>query len=1287
MKHFGLVSIAITVFLLLLLGCTQMTSSQKNLCFTLATQSYSYVPYCETESSCYEKVSEMFKTQLGYEQESLLYDLKNSLARSWFFHNKAIKETETIQKLCQTGNAKGLSTPLNQSRYYMQQALIELDYSMKKSFEIIKAEEKMLSEENIELIKEDELYYSLIEFRQIISELNSGETNSNTYFSYYQNKVIEFTKSSAAKGFPIAAEKAPVWIAGFAYLDKLIIFDHKESTLGEYFQSSKIFGSLAAYFENAFFTRETLLNLQNFPINDFMKLYSNIGGNNNSAIKRFSDLMNKTSNNFNTTKKYSLTGMQDIEQKYVACSKKVAEYNSLKQHAKLYSLLFGKVVSIEETPQTKLLQIGTNIAKLKEKIAKEDVGIGERVFEIKNLLAAENSLLAEVNIINENALDQTYNKCEQIASNYKNPVADEDFHLGDLADEAYYFAQKTKNSLNEEKLYYCAKFVAKKLELEKAISNYDEYLAAQKILAQECLTNLEKMLSYKNMPELREQYSQLKETNITKLNLPWAINYCLSISNQAKAQIGENKEIKELEFEFTKLKESENILNQNIVVISGAGLLTETKEQLKKISKYNDYFSPDGKIIIENILGIEETLLKSIQEQNITVNEFLDKCVSKIIKSNYTILLDTNTIIKKSEGFEQEGLLYFTNPIKNSDTYFEIDLNFLLTYLEDNSCIQQDPFSRQKIVFICANPGPTALKIKIKSNLIQVEGDELIKVTNNESIIQRTISFIPENIFARAIITTIIPPKTNKVAVSYEHEEILYSINKSTLEIGPALLDTKKKIYATFFTTGIIQTSSNLIKIDSGSGFDKYTFELTAQSTFPESLAADLLFEIDELEFAENISLQTDSFNQIENKRLANKLFIENSHFLPKEKKYFTLSFEVSDSKEAYKLILERQRDFFYEQNMLIEGEKTNEFISLIFDKSLIEIAKKIESNNNLIENQKLTVLNELTANQLQNNIETTLKQLYSDVNLLETIGFIEDVKRIKELNELVSSGAIENYSLAQLNTLQKEEAGIKTKILAEMQKRVLQMHATMQKIMKETKSASLILTFNDFVKKKNEFDVALIKSQKDAYSIYSQLLGLFDKFLIEKEKSFETDSSFSPEEEKKFKSLLSDSNKLIQNLETLLYGKESELINAKFIQPITEKRLKQLKFNLNELALSDLNLSVKLQTVFAIKDELLTAFDSIKRQTITAFNSAVDSKKDKSIVSKSKELIDSNKFTDAFLLLNSKAPLSESIPYSGFIPIALIIVVAVVLLQKFNSGERIKKDKREKLTEEWEKI
>ena len=142
--------ILVVLLFLLLLGCTEMTQNEKNLCYSLTSRSYDSIPTCTTEESCYIKVGSLFKTSLLYEQENNIYEMKNNIARSWFYYNKSIVELKKLSALCKKGDASTLPSAINQLQFYLDKAFIELDQGMKQSFEIINFQEQKLTYEKMD---------------------------------------------------------------------------------------------------------------------------------------------------------------------------------------------------------------------------------------------------------------------------------------------------------------------------------------------------------------------------------------------------------------------------------------------------------------------------------------------------------------------------------------------------------------------------------------------------------------------------------------------------------------------------------------------------------------------------------------------------------------------------------------------------------------------------------------------------------------------------------------------------------------------------------------------------------------------------------------------------------------------------------------------------------------------------------------------------------------------------------------------------------------------------------
>ena len=123
-----LILLATTLFLL---GCTEMSQKEKNLCYSLSTRSYTTIPTCESVEVCYNKLNSTFNTNLSYEQENKLYEMKNEIARSWFYYNLALKEQKKLSTQCKTGSAQQIPNTLNQMRFYLDNSFLELDNGIK----------------------------------------------------------------------------------------------------------------------------------------------------------------------------------------------------------------------------------------------------------------------------------------------------------------------------------------------------------------------------------------------------------------------------------------------------------------------------------------------------------------------------------------------------------------------------------------------------------------------------------------------------------------------------------------------------------------------------------------------------------------------------------------------------------------------------------------------------------------------------------------------------------------------------------------------------------------------------------------------------------------------------------------------------------------------------------------------------------------------------------------------------------------------------------------------------
>ncbi|MEI7961262.1 MAG: hypothetical protein WCI04_02910, partial [archaeon] len=599
--------------LILLFGCTEMTRAQKNLCYSLTSQSYSYVPVCETEKSCFDKVNEMFNTNLGYQTESDLYELKNHVGRSWFFYNKAVKEMKVLQGLCSKGSAQSLGGEINQVQFYIGTAFLELDLAMKNSFNVISSEEQRLSGEKLDLAKEEVLYDSLVELRQIISELSSGATNSDSYVSYYMQKAAAFSKSAGSKTSVELVEKTTFWVDSTAYVNGTVLKDIGIGDEAHFPFIEDISQNTFAYLENLFYTKQNILALQNFPASEFMKLYSDLGGNNNSALKRFTNLQNKTSSNLVAAKNSTTALWVDLDKKQSTCKTLLSANITLPKFDSLaLTLLKSQIMTVDLNAKSDCF-VAKSIL-LKEKKSRGELSLGEELSEVKMLT---NSLIQSINNLefkNTEYFGLLSSECDKKANEVK-AVNQKDLQetIDTFLSDAKFYASKTLNSTGDDKLNYCTLLLEKFNSFEQGLKDYSVLDAKVKDNTKQCVTYLESVLTNSDLGELKLRFDELKSKEVTKENLLWFSSYCESIKTQVDFAFRDKSDIKDLENSFAEFKKGFAELLRAAAYFTDADTTSILAQMREKISNYEKYFDEEH-AILDKVLPVKEFLISGIKE-------------------------------------------------------------------------------------------------------------------------------------------------------------------------------------------------------------------------------------------------------------------------------------------------------------------------------------------------------------------------------------------------------------------------------------------------------------------------------------------------------------------------------------------------------------------------------------------------------------------------------------------------------------------------------------------------
>ncbi len=1268
----------ITIFLILILsGCTEMTRTEKNLCISLSSKSYAYIPVCETENSCFEKVSLLFKTKLGYEEESILYEIKNHVARSWYFYNKSLKEQKTIQTYCQKGDAINAAGSLNQAQELMTESFSELDQGMKKSFELINIKEKELTKEEIDLIKEEAIYTNLVTLRQIISELSNGATNSDTYVSYYSKKAQEFAKSSASKGFPLLVEKTPFWIENFGLINNSILDAlgiEKESSFAF---AEELLENLIEQAEFAFYKKQSLLALQKFPIYEFMKLYSDLGGNNNSALKRFSDLINNLSQNqLNLNKK--------LEEEWLLNEKNSISINELlktEKESEKFEPLANKIMKQTITTDTNIIQKAKNaqlrFIELKEKKYSSTLTKGKELEELKeieiNFNEIINSLLFKITGFKEKLIEQ----CKLEASEKIDIKTTENKEITELLEEVTYFSSRVKNTLGTECLLLCEELIAKKDLLDKSIKSTLFLQAEKKDLSKDCIFFLEKIFTTQQLFELKEKFEELKKTQITTENLNEFEENCKTIKLQVENELKSNMEYIDLKTQYTLLKENLIELEEIAFYINEKELFTLTDKYNIQKDTFEEYFY-NSEPLLEKIIGINETLLEKITLLNKEIIQTIEKKTIYYIEKNIEIVKLNSQPIELNKSNYSNMRLIINNPFKEINKEIYLKINFDINQMDKKDpCVNSILPKTIKLFYLPT--GKTTIDYFEETLFSSKEKNSFIYSSNEISLLKREIEIVPKISTQKLLVKTNQPQNTINTIVLINSTETLFANENGETKFVVEKLEPTTKIEIFYYLTNILKVTKELIETKTTNIDETLIYKITAQNTLPLKLTSNIIITLP----STNAEINTYSadYTKKETKKINNKLIIPNQDFLEKETKYFEIWVKTSSALDYYKEGLEKQESFFIEHNYLEKAKNTKKIRE---GENLESMKRLFESNSEEITKIEFEEKNKSSLELMKQKLLEKIEELRQKQNELYNLGLTLEAEKIGTTLDSIISEKLDSEKEISIafDKLVTLYFSAENKLKSEVEK----MWETITT--KSEKNAKLTTLKNTFFEKKQLFDEQFSFDMKSANKTFVELQKDYSFFL---DMSKEIDKNNLQKEKELIKKLNEDLNyckTTLSLIEKDLIENNSALIKAKFIVPLTQSRIDKIKFLLAEIENSNLTAEEKIKKIEPLKTEIWEANELIKKQAVLEFNKAVDNKTPTKLLQEGKSLLDQNNYISAYLLLsNNSTPKQTLIGFSYFLPILLIIIAAFVVNNKIRKNNKDTNEKKKKIMEEWDKL
>ena len=116
------------------------------------------------------------------------------------------------------------------------------------------------------------------------------------------------------------------------------------------------------------------------------------------------------------------------------------------------------------------------------------------------------------------------------------------------------------------------------------------FLNHKKEVAKDCLIFIEKIFQTENFYELKIEYEELKESQITKENMGEFVIKCNSIQEKIKKQLSEENIYKKILAEYLESKNNLNKLQKIYFYSNNNKILTQINSFEKTINSFDEYF-------------------------------------------------------------------------------------------------------------------------------------------------------------------------------------------------------------------------------------------------------------------------------------------------------------------------------------------------------------------------------------------------------------------------------------------------------------------------------------------------------------------------------------------------------------------------------------------------------------------------------------------------------------------------------------------------------------------------
>lgn len=1052
-----LFSLILMLVFLFQLGCIQeMTIQDRLLCLNLTSYSQPEVPKCNSQEDCLNLVEKNFSFEDEFFSSPVrerLHQYKNHIARSWLFYNRAMENVEEIYNICYNYNEiLSISRQVNELNNNLIQTFSEIDSAAKHSFSILLLERADLENEQIELIKEENLFDDYIAINNNINELALGGSanNSESYVSSYFSAVESFNSLSQDLGFrkSIVLEETK-----FEFVDSInqeLIKRIPDKTFYIPIMVDPI-TELIEYLRKFLTMREAVSVLQNSSTFDLLDSYNNFAGVKNSAVRKFAELMNSDHLHRKEIIERGKWLEENIELKLSSIEEKIASidsttYSSFDQNflAELYLLLrqeskittqgysIRDMSKIKEDSKAQYL----SLVQRKQRILDEKLfgyaGLGKRINSLKQLYMDALNLEDKIDFISSEVVSGLEILCDSRVDFIENEINNAEFSeeqilkAADLKSRLNYKINRYNSQQDtKEKLLLCKPIVKEYNLFKIALSNLEEYEREIGSAIDKCMSYLDSIFSLPNpnLDSYRINFERLESIDKPYENPNYIRDSCQHLKNNVDRIINQNPKVKKITENHSKSKDLLNYL----LIIRDLSLesvsLSAVESFKKKLSEEGKYFNGptiNALVALPIIDELERSSEKLLDELKV---EFLNSLRNYLIE-NAEVEFFTSEIPELNKEYETKIKLTFKNLFGEIDE--KLQLQFRLP-IQEPQLIYSSPNVRDfsfigEELFINLDSlplGPTVLVFD--SNRILARSDEktkLLFIDSDKAIIEKLLIINTEGDIAKLKVVVNISDfdriREEEVLIYSKGRKLDYYFDDSIIFFVENIKD-KQEIQVYYSIDRPLDYSIELLtqkEIDLNTIYYEYLI----------SIKNNLMFSIEDTKISLPFTIQ-------KNNIVASKLFTSsgellkldmlpigkisfNIPFLPPNQSWYSyLSLTVKDYNSYWGSILNniegklnllknsendgvefKAREFFEELNLLREGLDFKNSDSLNELHALANnVDELVRREDKLQENFSKYIL-------LREQIDNEIQKRSSEIESLKNYAFEDDAKFLENV-------------------------------------------------------------------------------------------------------------------------------------------------------------------------------------------------------------------------------------------------------------------------------------------------